>query len=292
MKQQSPKTIRLLMPQWQGGNNAAYPLGARLLEWLAPKSDEVTLEVPVERFEKVSTEKEAGIIWRRTLLKQLRAARNLIDAHVPDRVVVFGGDCLVDQASFAYLNERYDGRLGVLWVDAHPDVLTPNEFYHAHTMVLGNLLGEGDEEFAREVRFPIDPKRVMFAGLNGTTEKEAEVIGRLGMRTAGPGDLAESSAPVLDWIAQNEIEHLAIHLDLDVLDPKLFRSLLFANPQPDPNTFVDFPMGEMTFEQVGRLVREVSAATEVVGLGITEHMPWEAINLKAMLEQFPILTNG
>jgi len=34
------KTLRLLMPQWQGGNNPTYYLGARLLAWLAPESGE------------------------------------------------------------------------------------------------------------------------------------------------------------------------------------------------------------------------------------------------------------
>ena len=30
------KTLRLLFPQWQGGNNPPYYLGAKLLDWLAP----------------------------------------------------------------------------------------------------------------------------------------------------------------------------------------------------------------------------------------------------------------
>ncbi len=38
---------------------------------------------------------------------------------------MFGGDCLVDQASFAYLNERYKGNIGILWIDAHSDISTP-----------------------------------------------------------------------------------------------------------------------------------------------------------------------
>ena len=41
------KTIRLLMPQWQGGNNPTYQLGARMLAWLAPPSKATLFEVPV-----------------------------------------------------------------------------------------------------------------------------------------------------------------------------------------------------------------------------------------------------
>lgn len=37
-------------------------------------------------------------------------------------------------------------------------------------------------------------------------------------------------------------------------------------------------------------IKGVSSRTTVVGLGITEHMPWDAINLKNFLAQLPILT--
>lgn len=145
------KTIHLLMPQWQGGNNGiSYPLGARLLAWLAPESDALLLEVPVEQFNGSAPALEDGIVGRKAIMKQLRAARNLLDAYEPERVITFGGDCLVSQAPFAYLNERYHGKLGVLWIDAHPDVTTPKHFSHSHAMVLGNLLGEGDSGLAKD----------------------------------------------------------------------------------------------------------------------------------------------
>lgn len=35
-------------------------------------------------------------------------------------------------------------------------------------------------------------------------------------------DLADDSEPVLDWMEEQEITHLAFHFDLDVLDPAHF----------------------------------------------------------------------
>jgi arginase len=55
--------------------------------------------------------------------------------------VTLGGDCLIDRAPMAYLNMRYGGSLGVLWVDAHPNVLTPKDFAQGNAQVLGALLG-------------------------------------------------------------------------------------------------------------------------------------------------------
>ena len=284
-------TLRMLMPQWQGGNNAVYPLGARLLAWLAPQDDAPLVEVPVRPYDATHIAREDGVIERGALKEQLRAARHIVEGYAPERIVVFGGDCLISQAPFAYLNERYGGELGVLWIDAHPDVTTPKEFWHEHAMVLGNLLGEGDPDFAKEVGLHVKPQNVMFAGLQEISEQETEVIQRLGMRRVGPKELTENSEPVLAWIGEAGIRHLAIHLDLDVLDPKIFRSLLFANPMPAPDAFMDFTIGEMTFAQLTRLIVDVSAKTGVVGLAIAEPLPWDAFNLKNMLEAFPIL-NG
>ncbi|UQZ88375.1 arginase [Deltaproteobacteria bacterium Smac51] len=288
--QTDKKTLRLLMPQWQGGNNGiTYPLGARLLAWLAPESDSPLVEVPVEPFDGSAPPLENGVVWRTRLLKQLRASEAIIKAYEPDRIVNFGGDCLVSQAPFAWLNERYQGELGVLWIDAHPDVTTPKQWQNAHAMVLGHLLGEGDADFTAEVKVPLKPRKVMLAGIDETSNQEAEVIKRLGLRVVGQRAMAESSAQVLDWIGEAGIKHLAIHLDLDILDPKLFRSLLFAEPQAAPDAFKGIPQGHLTFTQVGRLISDISARTDVVGLSIAEHMPWDDIHLQDFLKGIPIL---
>jgi len=149
-----PNTLRLLFPQWQGGNNPTYHLGARLLAWLAPANEKsIQAEVPIELCQDIELPLENGIVARSVLLSQLKSATKIIEEHAPDRIIVFGGDCLVSQAPFAYLNEKYNGQLGVLWFDAHPDVSTPEMMPHAHAMVLGNLLGGGDAEFAKWLRF-------------------------------------------------------------------------------------------------------------------------------------------
>ncbi|MDP9813949.1 arginase family enzyme [Rhizobium tibeticum] len=73
---------------------------------------------------------------------------------MPDRILTIGGNCLVDLAPIAYLNKRYNGRLGVLWIDAHPDVQTFKETHQGNAQVLGMLLGRGDPDFVAEVDVP------------------------------------------------------------------------------------------------------------------------------------------
>lgn len=285
------KTLRLNMPQWQGGNDPGYHFGAELLAFLAPPADGPveTVAIPAPAPGEVLP-LQNGVVARAALIAQARAARAAIERHAPDRIVTLGGDCLIDLAPMAYLNRRYGGKLGVLWVDSHPDVLTPEHFAHAHAHVLGTLLGKGDAEFAAEVALPLDPARVMYAGLDAWSPPEAAVIEGLGLSHAGAAELATTSQPVLDWIARQGITHLAVHFDLDVLDPARFRAVLFNKPGLPPDAFAGIPQGRMTGDQVVRLLRDVAAACDVVGLAIAEHLPWDTMAMRAMLAELPLLS--
>lgn len=293
MTSPSRTTLRLVFPQWQGGNQPAYHLGARLLDWLAPAHAGPVEHVPVAAPVDARLPPERGIVARAALLQQLRQARQLIDKHQPERLVVLGGDCLVDLAPFAYLNERHDGELAVLWIDAHPDIMTPAQFEHAHAMVLGNLLGQGDADFAQAVARPLKPQNLLYVGMHDPSPWEAAEIARLGLRNVGPAQLAsQGSRPVREWFASTGARHLAIHFDLDALDPSLFRALLFARPDAVPGAFDGIAQGQLGMEQVVQLLADLDAVADIVGLGITEHLPWEALALQNMLARLPLIGSG
>lgn len=168
----SAKTIRLVMPQWQGGNNPAYHLGAELLAWLAPATQCPVVTVPVPSPHNSPLSNENGIVGRTQLVKQLNHANQSIREHGPDKIAVLGGDCLVDLAPFAYLSEKYHEKFGILWIDAHPDVMTPTQFSHAHAHVLGALMGNGDKDLTSLVTSPVQASNIMLAGLNDPTGYE------------------------------------------------------------------------------------------------------------------------
>jgi arginase len=278
------------MPQWQGGNIQAYHFGAQLLAFLAPPADGPveTVAVPEpEAGEALAV--EDGMRARAAVVRQAREARRAIEKHMPDRVLTLGGDCLVDLAPIAWLNKRYGGELGVLWVDAHPDVTALKDYPNAHAHVLLALLGRGDPQLTSEVEMPLATSRVMYAGLDHWGAAEDAVIRGLGLRHAGPAALAETSQPVLDWIGEQGIRHVAIHFDLDVLDPAVFRPLNFNEPGLPPDAYPGVPRGRMRPEQVVRLLSDAGRAAEIVGLAITEHLPWDALAMRAMLRQLPLM---
>ena len=149
-------------------------------------------------------------------------------------------------------------------------------------------MGKGDSELVSEVDTPVKASHVMYAGLDAWMPVEGAVI--LGLRRAGSDSLAETSAPVLNWIADQGVVHLAIHFDVDVLDLAKFGPVLFNKPNAPADAWADVPRGRMSPDHVVRLLQDVAAACDVVGLAIAEYMPWEAITMHNMLRKLPLLS--
>ena len=292
-KQAAMKTLRLLYPQWQGGYDESefpgqiYPLGARLLAWLAPESDAPLVEVPVEPWTGAEPAKEGGVFYRQEILRYIRAARNIIDNYAPERIITFGGDCLISQAPFAYLNERYKGELGIIWIDAHPDVTTPKDFDHAHAMVLGNLLGDGEPLMANEVKLHVKPEQVALVGVDGMFLHEREAINRFGLKVIPSKDIIGGGNALTAWIREKGFKRVAVHLDLDVLDPTIFRSLLFANPNVKEH--IESEHGKTGMQDIGRLLKDIGSQVAVVGMSFAEYMPWDALSLRKMLNELDFM---
>ncbi|MGV1873246.1 Arginase [Agrobacterium sp. DSM 25558] len=282
------KTLRLNLPQWQGGDHPGYQVGARVLAAIAPDPRGPVETVAVANPRDDNRSVDHGIKSRPALLDNLNAARAAIAPHDPEAIVTLGGDCLVNLAPTAHLSERYGDELAVIWIDAHPDVMTAEEFNHAHAHVLAILMGIGDEEFAAAVPRPVTGDRVLYVGLTETTPYETDFISRNGMTRLSPEDLDGSVQPVLDWLRRSGATKVAVHFDLDVLDPSLYDYLLFNDPSSRPGAFDGVAKGRMRFEDVAAILHAVDAETDIVGLAIAEYLPWSVIKLSDSLRTLPL----
>lgn len=283
------KTLRLVFPQWQGGNNPNYVFGSELLSHIVPQSSTAeTIQVTVDKNLEQELPLENGVIGESGLLKQLAEAAKILEEKSPETVITLGGDCSISQAPFDYLHGKYPDSLGILWLDAHSDMSTIKDSPKGHMHVLGNLLGHGAPQFAEKVQHPFDVEQVMLAGLKYKELRPCDhQVNDLKMNYLTPEKLAEDSQPLIDWINQNQFKHLAIHFDLDVLSPHDFRSINPGKPYLDINQF-PAPVGTMTLEQVSRIIHDVSEEIEIVGFSIGEHLPWDAINLRNALAEVEI----
>jgi arginase len=286
----NPKNVlRLNLPMWQGGDRPDYRTGGRILAAIAPEPQGPVETIAVPRSAEGARRVEGGIVWREALLHQITAARSAILRHKPEAIVTLGGDCLVDLAPIAYLSERYGDDLAVLWVDAHPDVMGPAQWQNAHAHVLAMLMGEGDSDFVSAVSRPLDPRHILYVGLTETTPFETGFIGKHGLARLGPEELAASSEPVLAWLRTTGAKRVAVHLDVDVLDPAHYDFLVFCNPSAPPDAFEGVARGRMQFDQVSKILNEVNAEADIVGLAITEYLPWSVIEFAKALNHLPLV---
>ena len=286
------KTLRMIFPQWQGGINPNYVFGSELLAYIAPPSTkDETVEIKVDRNFNADLSSTDGIDAGDRLIVQMAEAERILNDRQPDKVIIFGGDCSITQVPFDYLKSKYTDKLGILWLDAHPDVAGPKDSSHLHEMVLANLLGQNPCSNITKVKHPFKPNEVMFAGLiEEDLRKMDKTCKKLNLKIASPEELAESSQPILNWIEENSIAYLAVHWDLDVLSPTDFRAILTAMPYMDLGCF-PAAVGRMTLNEIGRILNDISEKTEIVGLGIAEHMPWDAINLRNVLSGISIFND-
>lgn len=168
--------------------------------------------------------------------------------------------------------------------------MTPEQFPHSHAHVLGALMGHGDPQLAKVDPKPLSAKNVMLAGLHDPLEYEAAFITRHGIETCSPEEVKRGAQAVLSWIEREGIEYLAIHVDLDVLNPVAFRSVLFARPGRGAHDFGDVAEGMLDIGDIVTLINHATNRTTAVGITIAEHLPWDAINLKNMLASLPLLS--
>src|SRR5215467_9139373 len=286
-------TLRLVWPQWQGAGvesirtffsevpleeaRRGYAAGAAVLDAVLPAHTGPTALVPVESGDR-GLSKQDGIEAKEAVIAQLAAALEVIGRHSPGRILTLGGECSVSVAPFSWLAQRYEDDLAVLWIDLHPDVGTPASHYSGyHAMAVDVLTGHGDPDVLRLLPATLDPGRVALVGLHSWTEDDFPNIARWGITSFRPEDLHRSSQPLLDWLKASGCSRVAIHFDVDVVDSNEIVFGLGAEPDG------------LTSNDVRRVVADVSAVTDVVGLTIAEFIPRQVIRLQQVLRNFPLI---
>lgn len=286
------KTIRLIYPQWQGGDIAqwitevkdpeeasrGYYLGAQLLNFLAPDSGQETLTVPVST-EIIERRKTDGILDRDIIVKQTKAALDVLRISNPDKIVTLGGECSVSVVPFTYLAEKYKEDVAVIWIDAHPDITLPGDVYSGfHAMAVTACMGKGDKEILSELPAKIAPSKILFVGLRDWERDEIKVRQKqYGIKHLTSEDVAQNSEAIHEWLKLCGTSRVLIHFDMDVLDPA---EIIAA---------VGVVSGGMKLAEVVRVINDIAKEKEVVGLTVAELMPRIAIRMKEMLNQLPLL---
>lgn len=290
MSYNKKKTIRLIYPQWQGGmisslvpeltpedSSKGYYIGAELLSFLAPKTTQKTLTVPV------STEYNrceiSGVMDRDIIAKQTQDALKLLNDEMPDKILTLGGDCSVSVVPFTYLANKYKDDVAVIWIDAHPDITLPedNTYNGYHAMALAAVMGKGDSKILSELPCRIEPSNILFVGLRDWERESIKSRQQeYGIKHLTPEEVSSNSNKILEWIEQIGAKNILIHFDMDVLDPS---EIVPA---------VGVVEHGMKINEVVRVINDISNNYNLIALTVAEPMPRIAIKLKNMMEMLPL----
>jgi arginase family enzyme len=177
---------------------------------------------------------EVAVVEEETLAMQTLA----VASDLPARPLVLGGCCCSHVGAVEGLVARH-GRVGVLWLDAHGDLNTPETSPSGNEwgMPLRMLLDRGT----------IDAADTVLWGARNLDPPEEEFLVAAG--------IGHDPGPLLD-----RAEAVYLALDFDVLDPN---ELAVFMPEP----------GGPSFDEVEQLLFDVHESGKLVGVGFTGLAP-------------------
>ena len=281
------KTIRLLYPDYVSGGLEQYFFGANLMSHILPENENqpiVKVEItPPNRKEKLVTD---GIYGKNEVIAGIKNATEKIEKENPDKIITIGGNCLVSQAPFDYLHGKYND-LGIIWIDAHPDVSTVNDDYpNAHAMVLGSLMGYGDNALSslmKNKKFKAD--EILYVGLQEIHDYQKKFLDETCVNYKIQTDEFLSDKEILSFIER--FENIVVHFDIDVLDENIFHSTYFANPDLVGDGSGG---GKMTLDKLGNILHCITENSNVVGFTIAEYLPFDEYKLHKLFSKIRMFT--
>ena len=183
-----------------------------------------------------------------------------------DFTITLGGDHAVSLASVAGLTKNK--RSGVIWVDAHADLNTPetSPSGNIHGMPLAALLGYGDTRLLNiwGGGAVLEAEHVVLIGLRSIDEGERRFILEHNIRCYTMSDIdkrgmAAITEEVIACVAG--LEHVHLSFDADVLDPKVAPGV--GTPVP----------GGLSYREAHLLMEMFAAAQCIHSLDLVEVNP-------------------
>ena len=211
--------------------------------------------------------------------EQILAACTQLAVHTRDALdagewpLVIGGDHSIAMGTVSAVSAhlgRTDGKLGVIWFDAHGDMNLPESSPsgNVHGMPLAHLLGHGDPQLSRilGVHPAIDAQHVVLIGIRDIDKDERDFIHASGvtaftMREIDQLGMNRVACEALE-IVNNGTAGFHVSFDLDGCDPDVI---------PGTGTIVP---GGVSFREAHLLLEECAADGRMTSLEVVELNPF------------------
>jgi len=158
-------------------------------------------------------------------------ANLVLEIHTDHRTpIVLGGDHSIAVGTISGMAEsfrRQNGKIGLMWFDAHADFNTPeiSPSGNVHGMPLAAIMGYGPIELTRIFGFSpkIQPERAVMIGIREVDPQERELVKSSGVRVFTMKEIDRRGiGSVMDEalsIVTKDTDGFSVTLDADFLDP-------------------------------------------------------------------------
>ena len=210
---------------------------------------------------------------------------SMVEASLEEETVpvVLGGDhsiAIGSAAGVASFYRKREKRIGIIWLDAHTDINTPETTPsgNIHGMPLAALLGRGPKELTHVAGFApkLLPENAVVIGARSVDPGERELIKTLGVRVFTMSEVDERGmADVIEEaieIASRNTAGFHVTMDMDFIDP--FYAPGVGTPE----------RGGATYREGHLAMEKMSDSGHVLSVELTEVNPmYDTANQTAQL---------
>lgn len=229
----------------------------------------IHVEIPEALPEGQSNAKYLAEIAMACEAQRLKVLEALEKNHFP---LVLGGDHSIAIGTIAGISSYYramDQEIGVIWVDAHADMNTPDttESGNIHGMPLSVALGLGSPELVQLGGFApkIKSDHVVLIGIRDLDLEEKKLVKKMGVKTFTMTDIDELGMPTVIRqaidIAGAGTAGIHLSFDFDGLDPEV---------APGVGTPVK---GGIRYREAHLLMEKIALTGRLIGLEMVELNP-------------------
>lgn len=191
------------------------------------------------------------------------------------KVVTLGGDHSLTLGSFAGVSKAVNGKIGMIYFDAHGDMNTAETTLsgNIHGEHLASLMGFGAPELVNTYGdgAKLDKANLLHIGGSDFDQAELDLIDRESLHAFTLFDvLTKGIGPLIEQIdALNQrVEHIYVSLDLDSIDQ------IYAPGAGMPNA------KGLTYREIATLAEYIGTHCNVIGVDIVEYNPLKDIQNK------------
>ena len=173
-------------------------------------------------------------------LEDTTKVQNLASRIDPDDFVFcLGGECTLVVGTLAAFKNKFKGKPGMLWMDAHGDFNTPETTVSGFIggMPLALACGRGPKltQGVEKARPLLDEENVVHVGNRSLDPLESEAMSSSPMRlysasTVRDQGVSKVAAEAAGYLAER-CDWITCHFDVDLLDPSIMPAVNFQEPE-------------------------------------------------------------